>query len=104
MDASFLTSVWFSVVTHALASATAFFAALTLSSAVRINKGATVNLALIFVALGLILIGLSEGGKLVEIFELSFLEGWHGALMAAGTIFIFTGAIIWRSLVKKATN
>ena len=89
---------------HAIACMSAFIAALVLSSAMRLNKGARSNVAWGLIALGLILIGLSEGGRLAAHLGYNFVEEWDHLLMVIGMPLVLLGAILYRRLLKKALS
>jgi len=104
METNALQPVWLEIAGHGVASAPAFLATLLISSAVRANKGAKANRAWVAVALGLILIGVSEGSKLTTYLGFPLLENWDGLMNSVGAVLILFGALIWRGIVKKANT
>lgn len=104
METNALQPAWLEIAAYGVASASAFLATLVLSSAVRTNKGAKANRAWVAVALGLILIGVSEGSKLTTHLGFPLLENWDGLMNSAGAVLILLGALIWRGVVKKANT
>lgn len=104
MDTSIFTSPGFETAFLTIASIAAFLSALLLSSAIRMNKGAKSNVAWVSIALGLILVGVSEAGAALSRAGFSLLERWGDFLMTAGLLCILLGVVLWRRLVKKALD
>jgi hypothetical protein len=101
-DASILTEPWVSAAVHGAGAAAAFAAALTLSSAAHMNRGAKANRALILIAIGTILFGLGEGNRALTAAGMPLLPEWDGIKALAGVLLVLFGAAYWRALLKDA--
>lgn len=97
-------TTWFVIAVQGGAAVLAFVGALILSSAIALNKGAKSNLGWALVAVGLVLIGMAEGNRLLDFLGLPVLPEWDAVKTAAGVVFIAAGAFVWRRLLKKTLS
>lgn len=101
MTETLLESASFAATLHAVSAAAAFAAALAISSAVLLNKGAKSNLSWLLIAVGLVLIGLAQGNEFLALMDLPNLGKWEDLKTFAGLLLILAGAWYWRHLLKK---
>lgn len=104
MEPTFLEQPSFLMALHAVNACVAFAAAIGISSAISMNRGAKVNLAGVMVAVGIILIGLAEANLAFKAMGLPLMPGWDGIKTGAGLLLTLAGVLYGRRLLKKAVR
>ena len=89
---------------HAASALVALGAALAFTSVMRANKGAGVNVAMIFFALGCVLLGVAGATLTLRDLQLIDLAGWYEPLSLFGILSLMAGALYWRRLIVKMTK
>jgi len=100
MELPILENILFLTFLHGISTFMLFTAALVVSSAIRLNKGARSNRSMLFIAISLILFGLAEGNQFLEHLGTSIPEGWDHIKIVVGSIFMLLGVLHWRGLLK----
>jgi|GEM_PF-2485950 len=91
---------WIEVVMPALAALFCLVAALALSSLVRHNKGAKINLAWGLIAFGLIALGIAGFDRTAEKLGMANAASIRDGVIVFGTIFVASGTIVARAVYR----
>ena len=100
MNESILTTTWFLTLIHTLGFVLALGGVVSISSMVKINKGAKANRSWALIALGLLLIALSEGNRVLGISGLPSIDQLDEIMVALGSLFILIGILDYKRLIK----
>lgn len=89
---------------HAAAALAALGSALVLLVSARKNKGAKVNVAMLMLALGCVLIGVTDATGALADFQLADATRWNDAMGLLGAASLLSGALYWRRLLNALSK